>query len=145
MTTPPEEPALDDLIRAAMALNRKIETIAEESGTQFVSLAKTARRNRMMIWASISGVVLDILLTVVISVFGYQLASITNRLDATQTTQRQRALCPLYGIFLDSKSEQGRAQAPDKAKYDHAFEVIAEGYRVLGCGEFLKESGKDKW
>lgn len=136
---------MDDLIRAAVDLNRRIESIALESGAQFVSLAKTARRNRLMIWVSITGVVLDILLTVVISVFGYQLAGLTNRLDSTQSAQRQRALCPLYGVFLDSKSEQGRAQAPDKAKYDHAFEVIEQGYRVLGCAEFLKESGKDKW
>jgi hypothetical protein len=140
-----QENQVDDLIRTAVELNRKIETIALESGSQFVSLARTARRNRMMIWTATIGVALDILLTVVITIFGIQLTSLTNQLDATQTTQRQRALCPLYGIFLDSKSAAGRKAAPDPKKYDHAFEVIQQGYRVLGCAEYLKESGQDKW
>jgi len=143
--TPQDQEQVEELIQTAESLNHRIEQIAERSGTQFVSLARTARRNRVLIWVSITGVVLDICLTVVITVFGIQLTSLTSRLDSTQTAQRQRALCPLYGVFLDNKSAKGRAQAPDPQKYDHAFEVIEQGYRVLGCAEFLKESGKDKW
>lgn len=136
---------LDRLIRTAGELDREIEELADKSGTQFTSLAKTARRNRMMIQALGVSLVLDVMLTVVMAVFGVQLTSLTDRLDTTQTTQRQRALCPLYGVFLDSKSDAGRKAAPDPDKYDHAFEVIADGYRVLGCAEFLKASGKDQW
>lgn len=136
---------LDRLIQMAQGLGSEVAQLAEESGHQFVSLADTARRNRLMIWGVIIGGVLDVTLTVVMALFGVQLTKLTDRLDTTQTTQRQRALCPLYGVFLDSRSEAGRKAAADPKQYDHAFEVISDGYRVLGCAEFLKESGKDKW
>jgi alpha-glucuronidase len=143
--TDQEAEKLDRLILAARELGQEVEELAAESGVQFVSLAKTARHNRIMIWGVVAGGILDILLTIALGLFGFQLSSLTDQLNTTQTTQRQRALCPLYGVFLDSKSAAGRKAAPDPDKYDHAFEVIADGYRVLGCAEFLKSSGKDKW
>ena len=100
--------------------------------------------NRRLIFFVIAGGALDILLTVVIS---FALAgmnanteridALTQRLDTAQTVQRQKALCPLYQIFLDSKSAAGRAAAPDPAKYDHAFVVIADGYKALECDQYI--------
>jgi hypothetical protein len=143
---------LTRLIGLAMELNEEIDGLANKSGQQFVSLARTARTNRRMIVALIMSVALDVVLTVVLSLVGIGVVDNTNRIDSlTQqlnqdnTEQRRRALCPLYGVFSDSKSPEGRAAAPDKAKYDHAFEVIEDGYLVLGCDKFLKESGKNQW
>jgi hypothetical protein len=59
-----------------------------------------------------------------------------------QTTQRQKALCPLYQVFLDSKSPEGRAAAPDPLKYDHAFKVIQEGYDALECSDFISQASR---
>lgn len=152
-TDPPvEQDRLDRLINLATALNAEVEVLARDSGKQFVSLARTARTNRVLIYAAITAGLVNLALVAVVALIGVGLIKNTNRIDdlassvnATQTEQRTRALCPLYGIFLDSKSEMGRNAAPDKQKYDHAFEVINEGYQVLGCDDYLKKSGKDQW
>lgn len=150
--TPENGDRLDRLISLATGLNDEIEQLSSASGRQFVSLARSSRNNRRMIIALIASVALDVVLTIVLSLVGVGMVENTNRIDALtkqlntdNTDQRRRALCPLYGVFLDSKSPQGRAAAPDPAKYDHAFEVIEDGYRVLGCDTFLKESGKNQW
>lgn len=156
MTTPenppPDQERVEALIQAAMELNQNVAAMANESGSQFVSLARTARHNRILIIATIGSLFLDLAITVVLALVGMTAVNNSERINdfaqaqAEQATeQRKRALCPLYGIFLDSKSEQGRKAAPDPAKYDHAFEVIEDGYRVLGCDKFLQESGRDKW
>lgn len=155
-TTPPKDPARDErvnrLISMAVELTGEVEELARESGTQFTSLARTARKNRIMIWTLMASLALDVLITVVLTLIGItavdntkRLNTITDDLATQQTESRRRALCPLYGIFLDSKSEAGRERAPDPEKYDHAFEVIEEGYLFLGCDGYLRESGKNEW
>lgn len=154
-STPPEDgrqARLQRLISMATELTEEVDELARESGEQFTSLARTARKNRMMIWALSGSLILDVVITVVLGIVSAGVVNNTHKIDQfsqqqaeQQTDQRRRALCPLYGIFVDSKSPEGRAAAPDKAKYDHAFEVIEDGYKVLGCAAFLKESGKDKW
>jgi hypothetical protein len=148
---PPKDPT-ERLVELATELGQELDRIGDRSGKQFVSLARTAQVNRRLIWGVILGGCLDVILTVVLIFVGTGVASntsridaLTHRLDADNTVQRRRALCPLYGVFKDSKSARGRAAAPDPAKYDHAFEVIDEGYKVLGCDKFLKESGKNAW
>ena len=152
-TPRPKDPQrVDRLIQMAIELSGEVEELAIDSGKQFTSLARTARKNRMMIWALMASLLLDVVITVVLGIVGAGVVNNTNRIDEfsqnlenQQTEQRRRALCPLYGIFLDSKSEAGRKNAPDPQKYDHAFEVIEEGYVFLGCDTFLKESGKNQW
>lgn len=143
---------LDQLIGLATGLNQEVDQLASRSGRQFVSLSRTARTNRRLIFGVITGGLLDVVLTVVLGFIGVGMAENTHRIDeltqklsADNTAQRQRALCPLYGIFKDSQSAAGRAAAGDKTKYDHSYEVINDGYTVLGCDAFLKESGRDKW
>lgn len=136
----------------ALELTEEVEDLAQDSGAQFTSLARTARKNRMMIWVLYASLALDAVITVVLGIVGAGVVNNTQRLDTfTQdqadqaTEQRKRALCPLYGLFKDSESPEGRKAAPDKEAYDHAFEVINEGYNFLGCEKYLKESGQDKW
>lgn len=148
----PKPDRVQRLINMALELTEEVEDLAKDSGAQFTSLARASRKNRMMIWALAGSLVLDVLITIVLGMVGFgvldntrRLDEVTQQMEAANTEQRRRALCPLYGIFLDSKSPEGREAAPDKAKYDHAFEVIDEGYTVLGCDKFLADSGKDKW
>lgn len=151
--TPPETPdRLDRLINLATALNAEVDVLARDSGRQFVTLARTARTNRLLIYAAITAGLVNLALVAVVSIIGIGLVKNTDRINdltesinATQTEQRTRALCPLYGVLLDNKSVKGREAAPDKAKYDHAFEVINDGYMILGCDKFLTESGRDRW
>ena len=139
-----DQDRLDRLIELATGLIAEVDELSEDSGMQFVSLARRTKMNHRLIFFVIAGGILDLLLTVVIS---FALAgmnanteridALTQRLDTAQTTQRQKALCPLYQVFLDSKSAAGRAAAPDPAKYDHAFAVIADGYKVLECDQYI--------
>lgn len=150
--TDQEAEKLDQLLTQAQLLTDQFATIAKDSGRQFTSLAHTARQNRIMIWALATGGAVLTLVCVILVFLVIGQRSNTDRIDkiatqtlATQTAQRQRALCPLYGIFVDSKSAEGRARSADPEQYDHAFEVIEEGYRFLECDQYLKESGRDKW
>ena len=134
---------LTQLTEVARELLEEITELKEEGGEQFVNLAKRARSNRHMIWALVVSLALDVLLT---AGFGLGLMrvdssndridALTQRMNVAQTTQRQKALCPLYQLFIDSKSPEGRKAAPDPEKYDHAFQVIEDGYQALNCAEF---------
>jgi len=135
---------LVELVGLASTLISEIEALASDSGKQFVSLAQRARTNRMLILATIFSVLIDFVLTIVLAVIGVgmqhntdRIDNLTQRLDQAQTVQRQKALCPLYQIFLDSKSAAGRKAAPDPKKYDHAFVVIKQGYDALECDHYI--------
>jgi hypothetical protein len=135
---------LPTLITLAEQLIAEVDELSKDSGKQFVSLAKRARTNRMLISITAASVMIDIVLTIVLTVIGVgmqrntdRIDQLTQRLDQAQTVQRQKALCPLYQIFLDSKSAAGRNAAPDPKKYDHAFVVIKQGYEALNCDQYI--------
>lgn len=140
-----KEERTEELILLARDLLAEVGELASDKiGKQFVSLARQGRTNRMLILATAGSVVIDLALTVILMILGNHLQHntnridiITQRLDYAQTVQRQKALCPLYQIFLDSKSPQGRAAAPDPKKYDHAFVVIQQGYDALECDQYI--------
>lgn len=149
MTTEPEPESQDRLTRLtelASEIIQELESLVTDSGNQFVSLAKRAQTNRRLIVVTIASLVLDVVLSVFLTLGivqikhnEHQISTLTNRLDISQTVQRQKALCPLYQLFLDSESPAGRAAAPDPIKYDHAFVVIRDGYNVLGCSAFIAD------
>ncbi|AZM51751.1 hypothetical protein DMA15_03460 [Streptomyces sp. WAC 01529] len=142
----PPDPGLDPVDRlaaAAAALLEELEELGDDAGRQFTSLTKRSQQNRRMILVVVAGFLLDVALTAAMAVGLLQvnnntarIDALTQRLDMAQTTQRQKALCPLYQVLIDLKSPQGRERAPDPEKYDHAFEVMTEGYQVLNCAEF---------
>lgn len=144
MTGAPED-RVAELTRAANGLMQEIQRLRADSGQQLVTLTRRSTKDRVMIYTLAASFALDIALTVALGLgltslnaTSDQVAQIAHRLDVAQTVQRQKALCPLYQIFLDSKSPQGRQAAPDPQKYDHAFKVIADGYRALDCDAFNK-------
>lgn len=144
MTTPENDAKLEELITVGTRLLGQIEAFTQEGGKQFVSLAHRARTDRRAIWVIGLSLFLDLALTVTV-VFGqiqtshneHDISTLAARLDTAQTTQRQKALCPLYQLLLDSRSDAGRAASPDKKAYDHAFSVIQSGYDALNCSVFI--------
>ncbi|WP_030777380.1 hypothetical protein [Streptomyces sp. NRRL S-920] len=144
--TRPQDPGitpLDRLASAASALLEELEALGQDAGRQFTALAKRSQRNRRMIRIVVVSLVLDVLLTAAVGFGLFQVDSnadriddLTQRLDVAQSETRRKAFCPLYEIFLGSKSEQGRKAAADPKAYDRAFDVIESGYRALDCAEF---------
>jgi hypothetical protein len=144
--TTPEKTPTDRLAEIAELLPKllgEVTELADESGVQFVHLAQRARTNkRMIFWLTIS-VAFDIALSVLLG-FGYgllndsnaQISTLTARLNTSQTVQRQRALCPLYTLFLSGDTPKARAAAPDKAKFDESYAVVGQGYAALDCDQF---------
>jgi hypothetical protein len=146
MTSPESETKLQELITVGTQLLEQISQFADQSGTQFVSLAQRARANRRAIIALGISLFLDIVLTFV-TVFAWvqvsnnehKISDLTARLDYSQTVQRQKALCPLYQLLLDSKSTASRNASPDPKAYDHAFDVIGQGYAALDCSAYITD------
>ncbi|MGW6790069.1 hypothetical protein [Streptomyces chartreusis] len=139
MTQEPE-PSGDRLARlteVGRQILAEIKVLTDEDiGEQFVSLAKLGRTNRRMIWALIISFVLTLTM-----VGGWGLAltridNLTQRLDVAQTDTRAKAWCPLYTLLLESESPEARAAAEDPEAYDHAFDVIRDGYDALHCADF---------
>lgn len=139
----PHSRQLQALTNAALELVDSVEQLNRESGSQIVGLTKRqATSRKIIIWLIVS-LVVDLFLTVALAV-GYvyldrtahQAEATASQLKYNSTVQRQKALCPLYQLFLDSKSPEGRKRSLDPEKYDQAFVTIEEGYKVLKCSEF---------
>jgi len=146
MTTDPDEEQdkIASLTQAARALAREISEIDTNAGAQLVRLTRRVRINWLFTLIMAASVVLDLALTVMMG-FGFvslnnngdRITKITERLDVAQTVQRQSALCPLYQLFLDSRSDRARDAYPKgPEEYDRNFAVIRDGYVALGCSEF---------
>ncbi|MFE0101145.1 hypothetical protein [Streptomyces sp. NPDC059009] len=145
-----KEPGTDRLARLTELAQTLIDEVAElagENGAQLVTLTKRSRTNRRMILVTLASLVLDVALTVTMALGlvrvdhnADRIDSLTHRLDVAQSDTRRKAFCPLYTIFLSSKSAQGRKAAADPKAYDHAFDVIEEGYKALNCGEFIDDA-----
>ncbi len=146
MAKEPEQSKVEALVGAANHLMVQVEELGQQAGVQFTSLAQRSRANRRLAILAIVSVGLDVVLSAILGIGLVQVRAneteinrLANRLNVSQTTTRQQALCPLYQVFLDSKSPAGRAAAPDKVKYDHAFKVIQQGYDALGCSAFIAQ------
>lgn len=141
MVTPSGE-SIEELTRAAHELIGKVDQINAASGERVDTLARASKMNRRIIEALSA---ITFVVVVLCGLMAFALKSTidnTNRLDAGATTSRQKALCPLYQVFLDSNTKEARAAAPDKARYDRAYKVIQDGYDALGCSEFKGSAPK---
>lgn len=143
MTTPEKADRLTEIAALLPQLIDEVQTLGKDSGEQLVSLADRARSNRRLIVGLAVSVAFDILLSVILLGFGFALHNsndaidtLTDRLNTAQTTQRQKALCPLYTLFLAADTPAARAAAKDKAVFDHSFVVVRQGYDALECAQF---------
>lgn len=136
---------MSDLPREAAALAKIVKQLNNDMGRQIVKLSLVAAKNRRIIWILACSLAVDIILTIVVSV-GYinvqrntdNIGALTDRLTVAQTVDKQKALCPLWQLFLDSRNPQARATYPQgPAAYDKAFAIIESGYTVLRCSEIV--------
>jgi hypothetical protein len=135
--------SIEELTQKAVELLAQVERLGDGTGASLVKLTQETRRTRHIVLAMIASFVLDIMLTVFLTL-GFvslhdtdkQVNKVTDRLDNAQTVQRQKALCPLYQIFVEADTPQNRAAAPDKSRYDKNFTIIRQGYDALKCSEF---------
>lgn len=135
MATPDSE-SIEGLTRAANELIAKVGAINKTSGERVEILAKDAKLNRRVTGALVAIVGVLVVIAAIAGIALYSTIQNTNRLDAGVTTSRQKALCPLYEVFLASDTKEAREAAPDKVKYDRAYVVIRSGYEALGCNKF---------
>jgi hypothetical protein len=141
MTQPQPRSDVEALTRAAMELIGQVDELNRESGTTIVDLAQRTRSNRRLIWLVLAGLALDVVLTVAMAIGGVGIAhnsrrldTVTARLDDAQATQRAKALCPLYKLFIDSERFTPPNQTPEQAKARvDAFKIIHQGYDALDC------------
>lgn len=125
----------------AQELVAQVSRLSHDSAEQYVQVAKVAKRARFL---SMLTAVSIILLALLMAGLGFGMAELNQNSDninllakevqAKQKLTEEEALCPLYNLFLISKSPERRAQHPAGPKaYDEAFEVIQDGYDALGC------------
>lgn len=125
------------LTDAAHQLIARVDALTSGTGDQMVTLSQYTKRTRRYVWA----LGLMALVTVGALTLGltnlYVLNHVTEQIQRGQTVGRQRALCPLYRLFLDSKNDRARSANPKGPEaYDEAFAVIQDGYDALKCDEF---------
>lgn len=145
MTTDDE---VTQLALQAGSLLASIDRLNGDTGAQMVRLAQVSRRHRRLIFGLAISLAVDIILTLVLGMglnelhsTSGQVKDVTTRLNVEQTVQKQRALCPLYQLFIDSENPTARAQSPGgPAAYDHAFAVIRDGYAALNCQSVARGS-----
>lgn len=141
---------LDELNEQAKGLITEISKLNEETGNQISGVSKRLTRNQKIMWLLVATLLLTVITTVVLA---FTVAStrentekvdaITTRLDIQQTVTRQKVLCPLYQIFVDSRSEQARKTYPrGPEEYDRIFNIIQTSYDTIKCGEFKQEKGE---
>lgn len=134
----PEKNELNELKIASLELIQDVRTLTKKTDNASIKLAKTAKINRRLIYGLTVSLFLDICLTVIIAVNTNRSLDNSHEIKEIQTSQRKDALCPLYQLFLNARSNAGRKAAPDPIAYDKAFEVIQDGYNALSCKEFIK-------
>lgn len=130
-----EESNIERLTRIADDISSHLDRIDKLYKPQIIDVARYGKNNRKLIWGLVLSLVFDMVLTFFLVNNAIKVDNVTKRLDVAQSVQRQGALCPLYQIFLDSKSSEARKRAVDPQKYDEAFEVIQDGYNKLKCNE----------
>jgi hypothetical protein len=138
------EDRLERIAELAQLLRDEAHGLRTETDGVLSRLSRRAQVNRRMLWIVIVSLALDLALSVVLAVALVQVSrndrsigALTDRLDTQQTTTRRNSLCPLYTLLKDGDTASARAAAPDKAAYDHATQVIRDGYKALGCVQFV--------
>lgn len=149
MTSTPKEPQTPEEPDSnhTDSISELIDTVKKfppEIFKELNYLQGRARSNRRWLILVIIGVFLFGTIGTITAVNTYKVTEISHRINATVTIQRQKALCPLYQVFLNSRSDQQRNALPNdaaKQKYDQAFMVIQQGFDTLECNEFANHLG----
>lgn len=118
--------AVGNLTDQIIDLQRKVLT----------DLARQVRTTRMITYGVCAALVAVVALTVILGSTVMRVNGVAQEVQASVSVQRQKVLCPLYQIFLDSERFTPPGQTPEQeANRVHAFQVIHEGYDSLKCSE----------
>lgn len=137
----PDRARIDALTETANDLIQEINKLNTGTGKSVESLNTKMRRNKHIMWVVIASLIVDIAITVGLTLTvnntqqnSERIDKITQRLDYNANVQRKKVLCPLYEIFVNSRSEAGKAQYPQGPEaYDKTFDSIQGQYDALNC------------
>lgn len=103
-------------------------------------ITRRTRRSETVILALVVSFILDIALTTFVVIGLNRLDSTTTAVQATQANGlvvRQKVLCPLYQLFLNSYSVKVRDSPTlnprGPAWYDNAYATLRSGNQLLNC------------
>lgn len=133
---------LDALSEQAAELVAEINKLNSDTGQQLEGVNTKVKRNTRMTWVVGLSLLADVVITLVLGFTVNRVDNVTDRLNYSQNVTRQKVLCPLYQIFIDSKSPEGRARYPEgPAAYDKVFATLQESYDTIKCAEFKEKQG----
>jgi hypothetical protein len=132
---------LERISRQAKEMAGQVEALGTNVGAGVAGLKKRTGRHSKVLWLLAGSFLLDILLTVVIAIIGAQVVGNARKLENVQEVAANEALCPLYGVFIQSaEAPLPRAQGESDAAYakrvegrDAAILIIKHGYEALEC------------
>jgi hypothetical protein len=135
MTT--EESELGRLTAEARKLVIAVEGLNRDAGNKLVDLTVSDRRNRRVQWALVLSYLAHVGLTVAL-IFAFNgLSGNTSAINEVQKVAQRDALCPLFQIFIDARSEEGKARSTlTPEEYDRAYDNIQNGYDAMKCAQF---------
>lgn len=141
---------LDALSEKADELVTEINRLSTGTGRQLEGVEKKQRRNAKIGLLVLLSFVIDVVVTVVVGFTVFETSSntdkvdkITQRLDYQQTVTRKKVLCPLYQIFVDSKSAEARkTYVKGPKEYDRIFGIIQDSYNTIECAKFKTQTQK---
>lgn len=96
---------------------------------------RTGKTERTTIFVAL-GLAVDLVLSVAVAVLVSSQISVSGDLQsaiARETSTRQDALCPLYGLLLGSYNPASRAEGTARDQYNEAFRVMRGSYDSLDC------------
>ena len=123
--------------RVALAVQAKAlaDTVGVLAGAVDNLNARTNRTERTTILVAL-GLAIDLVLSIAVAVLVWSQISVSTDLQvaiARESSTRQDALCPLYGLLLGSYNPESRAAGPARDQYNQAFVTLRNGYDSLDC------------
>lgn len=112
-------------------LNSRLEVSATRIAAltrQNAELTKQFNKHKGWIGATVAGLVLDLLLSVIIFLFYNQQADITDRLEISVREQ-----CAFNSIILSSYRPESRPPGQLREEYEAAFAQMRRSYEILQC------------
>lgn len=130
--------AADNLRQAIRELSKTVAQ-ANNVRAELNELLDKSNTNRKLVRIVAIAAVVNLIIIVAVAVMGIQLNRVVE-------IQRDSALCPLYGIFIENDTEANReraiAQGQSLEYRERAFKVIRKSYDALDCEEGLENADK---
>jgi hypothetical protein len=127
----------DEEARVALAI--QAQALADTVGVLAEAVDKlntrTNKTERTTIWVAL-GLAVDLVLSVAVAVLVSAQISVASDVQlavARESSTRQDALCPLYGLLLGSYNPSTRAEGTARDQYNQAFQVMRNAYNTLDC------------